>query len=56
MSFTARIVPMIIEGMGLAGHEDHSLQETAKLRSLSVRTKRAAVTLLRLSQVKAVVP
>lgn len=56
VSFVAGIVPMIIDGVGLAGHDDHSPQETADLRSLSVRAKRAAVTLLRLSQTKALVP
>ena len=56
VSFIAGIVPMIIDGVGLAGHDDHSSQETADLRSLSVRAKRAAVTLLRLSQTKALVP
>jgi len=56
VSFIAGIVPMIIDGVGLAGHDDHSPQETADLRSMSVRAKRAAVTLLRLSQGKALVP
>lgn len=56
VSFIAGIVPMIIDGVGLAGHDDHSSQETADLRSLSVRAKRAAVTLLRLSQTKPLVP
>lgn len=49
-SFVAGIVPMIIDGVGLAGHDDHSPQETADLTSMSVRAKRAAVTLHRLSQ------
>ncbi len=56
VSFIAGIVPMIIDGVGLAGHDDHSPQETADLRSLSIRAKRAAVTLYRLSQAKQVVP
>ena len=56
VSFIAGIVPMIIDGVGLAGHDDHSSQETADLRSLSVRAKRAAITLLRLSQTKPLVP
>ncbi len=50
VSFVAGVVPMIIDGVGLAGHDDHSPQETADLRSLSVRAKRVAVTILRFSQ------
>ncbi len=50
VSFVAGIVPMIIDGVGLAGHDDHSPQETADLKSLSVRAKRAALTLYRLSK------
>ena len=56
VSFVAGIVPMIIDGVGLAGHDDHSPQETADLRSLSVRAKRAALTLYRLSKSTAAVP
>ena len=56
VSFIAGIVPMIIDGVGLAGHDDHSPQETADLRSLSVRAKRAALTIYRLSQMKTPVP
>ena len=56
VSFIAGIVPMIIDGVGLAGHDDHSPQETADLKSLSVRAKRAALTLYRLSQQKPPVP
>jgi glutamate carboxypeptidase len=56
VSFVAGIVPMIIDGVGLAGHDDHSPQETADLRSLSVRAKRAALTIYRLSLGATVVP
>lgn len=56
VSFVAGLVPMLIDGIGLAGHDDHSPLETADLRSLSVRAKRAALTLYRLSQQKAPVP
>jgi glutamate carboxypeptidase len=56
VSFIAGLVPMIIDGVGLAGHDDHSPQETADLRSLSVRAKRAALTLYRLSQPKGIIP
>lgn len=50
VSFVAGIVPMIIDGIGLAGHDGHSAFETADLRSLSVRAKRAALTMYRASQ------
>ena len=56
VSFVAGLVPMIIDGIGLAGHDDHAPQETADLRSLSVRAKRAALTLYRLSRDAAPVP
>ena len=55
-SFVSGIVTMIIDGVGLAGHDDHSPQETADLRTLSVRAKRAALTLYRLSRNAAPVP
>ena len=50
VSFVAGLVPMAIDGIGLAGHDDHSPQETADLKSLSVRAKRAALTIYRLSK------
>ena len=50
VSFVAGIVPMIIDGIGLSGHDDHSEMETADLRMLPVQTKRAALVLYRLNQ------
>ncbi len=50
VAFIAGIVPMIIDGIGLSGHDDHSEKETADLRMLSVQTKRAALVLHRLTQ------
>jgi glutamate carboxypeptidase len=50
VSFVAHIVPMAIDGVGLSGHDDHTVKETADLRMLPVQTKRAAVLLWRLSQ------
>ncbi|HVX41338.1 MAG TPA: M20/M25/M40 family metallo-hydrolase [Gemmatimonadaceae bacterium] len=50
VSFVAPYVPMIIDGIGLSGHDDHTEQETADLRMLPVQTKRAAVTLYRLTR------
>src|SRR5438270_91229 len=52
VAFVAGIVPMIIDGVGLSGHDDHSDKETADLRMLPVQTKRAAVLLARLAAVK----
>jgi len=50
VSFVAGIVPMIIDGAGLKGHDDHSVQETADLTILPIQAKRAAVLLARLGQ------
>ena len=50
VAFIAGIVPMIIDGIGLSGHDDHSQKETADLRMLPVLTKRAALLLHRLTQ------
>lgn len=49
VSFVAGIVPMIIDAIGLSGHDDHSEMETADLRMLAPQTKRAALTMLRLT-------
>ncbi|HEY4139728.1 MAG TPA: M20/M25/M40 family metallo-hydrolase, partial [Casimicrobiaceae bacterium] len=32
VSFVAHLVPMLIDGIGLSGHDDHSAKETADLR------------------------
>jgi glutamate carboxypeptidase len=52
VSFVARSVPMIIDGIGLSGHDDHTEKETADLRMLPAQTKRAAVLLYRLTRVQ----
>jgi glutamate carboxypeptidase len=52
VAFIAGIVPMIIDGVGLSGHDDHSDKETADLRMLPVQTKRAAVLLSRLAALR----
>lgn len=49
VSFVAGMVPMIIDGAGLKGHDDHSVEETADLTQLPVQAKRAAVLLARLA-------
>jgi glutamate carboxypeptidase len=56
VAFIAGTVPMVIDGIGLSGHDDHSEKETADLRRLPSQTKRAAVLMLRLSELKRVVP
>jgi glutamate carboxypeptidase len=56
VAFIAGSVPMVIDGIGLSGHDDHSEKETADLRMLPSQTKRAALLMLRLSQLKGVTP
>jgi len=56
VAFIATTVPMVIDGIGLSGHDDHSEKETADLRMLPSQTKRAALLMLRLSQLKGVTP
>ena len=46
---------MILDGVGLMGHDDHTPGETADLRTLPSQTKRAAVTLYRLSAATALI-
>ena len=50
VAFIAPYVPMIIDGIGLSGHDDHSDKETADLRMLPVQAKRTAVLLSRLNK------
>jgi glutamate carboxypeptidase len=52
VSFVSAQVPSIIDGIGLMGHDDHTAGETADLTTLPSQTKRAALTLYRLSQQK----
>lgn len=52
VSFISGIVPNIIDGIGLMGHDDHSPMETADLTTLPSQTKRAAILLHRLTQAK----
>jgi glutamate carboxypeptidase len=53
VSFVASVVPMLIDGIGLSGHDDHTEKETADLRMLPAQTKRAAVLMYRLTQGRA---
>ena len=48
VSFVADHVPMILDGIGLMGRDDHTPRETADLTTLPSQTKRAAVLLYRL--------
>jgi glutamate carboxypeptidase len=50
VAFIASLVPMIIDGIGLSGHDDHSDKETADLRMLPSQTKRAALVMYRLTR------
>lgn len=50
IAFAADLVEMAIDGIGLMGHDDHTLRETADLTTLPSQTKRAAVLLYRLAQ------
>lgn len=48
ISFTSGLVDMGIDGMGLGGANDHTINETGDLRSLPMQSKRAAVLIYRL--------
>ncbi len=48
VSFAAEYVKTAIDGVGLMGHSDHTVKETADLSTLPSQTKRIAVLLLRL--------
>jgi glutamate carboxypeptidase len=50
VSFVAGEAKMILDGVGLMGRDDHTVNETADLRTLPSQTKRAAVTLLRIAR------
>jgi glutamate carboxypeptidase len=50
VSFVAGEVKMILDGVGLMGRDDHTPGETADLSTLPSQTKRAAVTLFRLTR------
>ena len=39
---------MIIDGVGLMGHDDHTVKETADLTTLPSQAKRAALLLSRI--------
>jgi glutamate carboxypeptidase len=50
ISFTAGLVQMALDGVGLMGSGGHTVEETADLRTLPSQAKRAAVLLARLAR------
>ncbi len=52
VSFTSGHVKMAIDGMGLSGADDHTINETGDLSMLSVQAKRAAILMYRLMEGK----
>ena len=50
VSFTAGLVDMTIDGLGLTGDNDHTVDEYADLPVLPMQTKRAAVLIFRLTR------
>jgi glutamate carboxypeptidase len=50
VSFVAKHVPMILDGIGQMGDGGHTVNETADLRTLPSQTKRAALLLYRLTR------
>jgi glutamate carboxypeptidase len=50
VSFVAGLVPMALDGIGLAGWDDHTDKETADLRMLPALTRRAALLVFRLNR------
>jgi glutamate carboxypeptidase len=49
ISFTAGLVEMALDGLGLMGEDGHTVNETADLRTLPVQAKRVALLLARLA-------
>ncbi len=52
VSFTSGYVDMAIDGMGLSGADDHTINETGDLSMISVQAKRAAILMYRLMEGK----
>jgi len=50
VSFVAGEVKTILDGVGLMGHDDHTVKETADLTTLPSQTKRMAVLLHRIAK------
>lgn len=52
ISFTAGHVEMAVDGLGLSGADDHTVNETGNINKIGVQAKRAAILMYRLSQMK----
>lgn len=52
ISFVANHVDMALDGLGLGGENDHSIQETGEIKSLEIQAKRSAILMYRLSKKK----
>ncbi|MEQ8925041.1 MAG: M20/M25/M40 family metallo-hydrolase [Fulvivirga sp.] len=52
ISFTAGRVNMAVDGLGLSGADDHTINETGNLNMLPVQAKRAALLMYRLSSTR----
>ncbi|PTX44622.1 glutamate carboxypeptidase [Christiangramia gaetbulicola] len=52
ISFTAGHVEMAVDGLGLSGANDHTINETGNINKLGVQAKRAAILMYRLSKMK----
>jgi len=50
VSFTAEYVEMAIDGLGMSGSGDHTVNETGNLLALPSQSKRAALLMYRLKQ------
>ena len=50
VSFTSGLVEMAIDGLGMGGADDHTINETGDLSTLPMQAKRAAVLMLRLTR------
>jgi glutamate carboxypeptidase len=48
VSFTAGLVDMALDGIGLMGRDSHTENETADLTTLPTQTERAALLMYRL--------
>lgn len=49
ISFTSELVEMAIDGMGMSGADDHTINETGLINMLPVQAKRAAILMYRLT-------
>lgn len=50
ISFTSEYIEMGLDGLGMGGADDHTVNETGNLKTLPMQSKRAAVLLYRLTR------